>query len=142
MVTKKEEEAFFNAKRHTAETTIREVCLDPREPCARTYNDRDMTEQVTVPDLSMSLSQMVMTGNVGVMPGANPAYSDPDLGDDDEAHEHPDYEKLNKMDIVDKENYVTEWETRPENYEKEEEPSSKVDAEEKGAAKEADKEVP
>lgn len=96
----------------------REVCLDRYNPVARTYEDRNILEQVTVPDVSPSLYQMVSTATVGSMPGNSPAYQYPELGTDDEAHDHPDYEKLNKEDIVLKEEYVEKWLEKAENYEK------------------------
>lgn len=95
---------------------VREVCLDPRNPCAREYQERDIFEQVTEPDVSMSLTQMVNTGTV---PSSGKNYVYPDLPDDEEAaHDAPDYEKLNSSDIVEKEQFVEQWLEKPENYEK------------------------
>lgn len=80
----------------------------------------DIFEQVTVPDISPSLYNMVMSGTVGSMSGNNRGFSFPDLAeDDDEAHEAPDYEKLDKLDAVDKANYVENWLQNPNLYEKE-----------------------
>lgn len=96
----------------------REVCLDPFEPIYTISNDRDQYEQVTLPDISPSLYQMVTTGTVGSMQGNTQLYQFPDLGDDDEAHDHPDYMKLDKLDIVEKEQFINNFIENPNNYEK------------------------
>lgn len=102
---------------------VPEVCLDYRKPLAREYNDR-VNEQVTEPDTSLSLTQMVMTGTVR---SSNPNYIYPELPEDDEeAHDHPDYEKLDKQDIVEKEQFVENWLEKPENYEKSETPEGET----------------
>lgn len=98
---------------------VRTVCLDPSKPLAHEFRHQFFDEQVTVPDCGPSLYQMVTSMTVGSMPGSNPAYAYPDLGDDDEAHDHPDYEKLNHMDMVHKEEYADEFVNNPKNYEKE-----------------------
>lgn len=98
---------------------IQEVCLDPRKPCARTYEPLDIFEQVTIQDVAPSLYQMVMSGSVGSMPGNSNLYQYPDLGEsDDDYHDHPDYEKLDKLDIVEKEQYAEQFLNDPKNYEK------------------------
>lgn len=88
------------------------IVLDPALRNALQHEHGDIHEQVTVPDMSPSLYQIVMTGNVGSMPGNSSQYNFPDLGDDDEAHEHPDYMKLHKEDIVIKEQFVNEFVTQ------------------------------
>lgn len=106
-----------------------DVCLHPDNRLAKEYHHGDIYEQVVEPNLSPSLYQMVQTATVGSMPGSSPAYSYPDLEDDDDlAHEHPDYEKLNQLDIVEKEVYVNEWLSKPENYEKAKETTSSKDS--------------
>lgn len=100
---------------------MRTVCLDNSKPLAREYVNGDIHQIVTVPDVSPSLYQMISTATVGSMPGNSPNYKYPDLGeDDDQAHDHPDYEKLNQLDIVEKESFVESWLEKPENYEKKE----------------------
>jgi len=113
---------------------IQEVCLDPRKPCARQYEPLDIFEQVTVQDVAPSLYQMVMSGTVGSMPGNSQFYQYPDLGEDDEAHDHPDYEKLDKLDIVEKEMYAEQWLKNPKNYEQKD-VSAEVKTEEKTSEK-------
>lgn len=108
---------------------LREVCLDHKKPCAITYPYGDPLEQVTVPDISMSLSQMVASN---VVMGGSSKYIDPNFDDDEEAHDKPDYEKLQGLDLVDKENFVAQWELDPNNYEKKEEDAgTETDAKEK-----------
>lgn len=97
-------------------------------------------EEVTEPDVSPSLLNMVTSATVGSMSVNSPKYQFPDLGDDDSAHEHPDYEKLDKLDVVDKALYVENWLENPNLYEKEKTDLSKGDAEgepEKGEAAKA-----
>lgn len=77
----------------------------------------DIYEQVTEPDVSPSLYQMITTATAGSMPGNNQAYEYPELGTDEQAHDHPDYEKLNKLDLVEKDIYVENWLQKEENYE-------------------------
>lgn len=118
---------------------VKTVCLEPSEPCAREYNDRNIFEQVTVPDVSPSLYQMVTTATVGSMPGSSPAYQYPDLGDDDQAHDHPDYMKLNDLDIVEKNEFVDKWLENPDLYEKVEvKPKVDEQSEEDGESEEAE----
>lgn len=84
-----------------------EVCLDWHKPIARQYEDRDVFEEVTQPDLSPSLYSMVTTQTVGSMPGNSPNYVFQDIGDDDEeGHSHPDYGKLGTLDPIERENVV------------------------------------
>lgn len=97
---------------------VRTYCIDPAEPLAREYNERDIYEQVTVPDIGPSLHHMVSTGDVGPMSSRSRNYTYPDLGDDDNAHDHPDYEKLDHLDLVEKEEYVENFIKNPNNYEK------------------------
>lgn len=97
-----------------------EVCLDPRKPIAVNKNDRNEFEQVTVPDYAPSLYQMVYSGTVGAMPGNTSLYNYPELGDDDEAHDHPDYMQLDRLDIIEKQEYVNKFMTNPKNHEKKE----------------------
>jgi len=82
------------------------VCLDPENPIAREYNDRDIFEQVTTPDVSPSLTYMVRTGMVGEAMAGSSLYEYPELGTDDEAHDHPDYQKLMSQDIVEQSEFV------------------------------------
>lgn len=106
------------------------------------YSHGDPHEQVTVPDSSPSLVQMVMSGNAGALSVGSTKYSYPDLDDDDdENHDLPDYEKLNKLDVIEKEEFVDLFLKNPKNYvKKEEESSGPVDAEEKtGSSVEEDK---
>lgn len=114
---------------------VQEVCLDPRKPCARTYEWPNKDEQVTIPDVAPSLYQMVMSGTVGSMPGNSTMYQYPDLGEDDDAHDHPDYEKLDKIDQVEKEMFAENWLQNPKNYEQKDvstkaNPETKVEGEE------------
>jgi len=113
---------------------IPDICLDHRKPCARTYEPLDIFEQVTVPDVAPSLYQMVTTATVGSMPGNSVLYQYPDLGDDDDAHDHPDYEKLDKLDIVEKEAYAENFLNNPKNYEKKD-VSDKTETEGEGTEK-------
>lgn len=105
-----------------------EVCLNPRFPCARQYEHGNIFEQVTVPDVSPSLYKMVTTGMVGSITGNARNFSYPDLEEDEElAHDHPDYEKLNHLDNVEKEAFVEDWLHNPKNYEKRKEEPPKED---------------
>lgn len=116
-----------------------EVCLDPRKPVGRiAYNDLNIFEQVTVPDVAPSLSAMVRSGVVPA--GSSTLYTSPDFETDDEAHDGPDYSKLNNLDLVEKEEFVQEWEKDPRNYEKKEESSEASAAE--GKADESSKAEP
>lgn len=116
-----------------------EVCLDSYVPIAKVYEERNTKEQVTIPDVSPSLYQMVMSGTVGSMPGNTNLYNYPDLGDDDdEAHEHPDYMKLDKMDIVEKEDFVENFTNNPNNYEKKEQSSEKTETKEGGSGEKSE----
>lgn len=83
----------------------------------------DIFEQITEPDVSPSLHQMVVTQTVAAMAVRSSAYSSPDYDadseeDDDLAHDDPDYMKLHGLDIVDKEAFVEEWLLDPKNREK------------------------
>lgn len=110
-----------------------EVCLDPYKPIAQTYNWLP-NEEVTELDVSPSLYQMITSATVGSMPGNSNAYKYPDIGDDDEAHDHPDYSKLDSLDLAERDNYVNEFLNNPNNYEKKEE-QPKVEDEPKGEEK-------
>nr|QJB18746.1 MAG: hypothetical protein [Microvirus sp.] len=113
------------------------VCLDPNEPIAKVYHDRDMFEQITIPDISPSLYQMVNNSSALGLTGNNSKYQYPELDDDDnEAHDSPDYEKIDKLDIVEKTQFVEEWKLNPKLYEKVEtieETTIKKDEPEKGS---------
>lgn len=115
---------------------VKEVCLDPKDPCARWYPNKNEFEQVTVPDLSMSLSHMVATNTVQ---GVSSKYVDPGFIDDDVAHDQPDYGKMGTMDPVDKEEFVQYFNdfTKFKKDEEEENARTKADAEEKAAAAKA-----
>ena len=116
----KSRESGSNANVHfQPKNAVSEIYLDPHNPIAREYNDRDIYEITVRPDYSTNLTQMVMTGTVGSLTvHHNGKYQYPELGDDDEAHDHPDYEKLHNSDPVVKENYVEEFINNPNNYEK------------------------
>lgn len=105
------------------------MCLNPRNPIARVYQDRNDQEQVTVQDFSPSIYDMVRTGNVGSMPGnSSSRYTFPDVPDDDDAaHGLPDYQRLKDADMVEREAFVDDFVANPDNYEK----SGEVSQEEK-----------
>lgn len=106
-----------------------DVCLDRRNRLAREYQRENADEQVTMPDMSPSLTAIVMTGNVGSMPGNNNRYVYPDMPDDDnEAHEMPDFQALQSIDPVEKENLVNEFINDDNNYVKEEKTASPTDS--------------
>lgn len=116
------------------------VCLDPRYPIAREYPHGDIHEQVTEPSITPSLYQMIQTSTVGSMQG-NSAYAYPDLGDDDDqVHDHPDYEKLDKLDPVEKSNFVDQWLENPDLYEKAKDVSTETEPKDKADDKSAKKE--
>jgi len=116
----------------------REVCLDPYDPIAINKNDRNEKEVVTVIDESPSLYQMVMSGSVGSMPGNTNLYTYPDLGDDEEAHEHPDYMRLDRLDILEKEEFVNNFNLNPNNYEKKVESGETLKTETQGIGSEGE----
>lgn len=111
---------------------VREVTLDYRKPLARQYDHDhgDPLEIITEPNIGVpSLYQMVVTGTVSPYVRGT-AYSYPDLGDDDEAHEHPDYSKVVDMDPVEQNEIVDRFTFIPEEYEEEENVSAKVETQE------------
>lgn len=88
---------------------VREVCLDSRKRLATTYTWLD-NEQVTVPDVAPSLMSIVMTGNVGSMPSNSSRYSyGPQIDDDEELHETPDFMKLKDADLVERQQFIDEF---------------------------------
>lgn len=100
------------------EKKIPTYALDSENRCAAVeYPNAHAKEQVTVPDYSPSLVQMVTTGTVGSMTGNSKKYFYEDLDDDDElAHDAPDYEKIQSYDIVEKKELISQF---IENNEKE-----------------------
>lgn len=99
-----------------------EHTLDKYKPLASTYAHGDETEQVTIPDMSPSLHQMVVTGVAGTTSGK---YSFVDVDEDD--HDAPDYEKLSKADPALKAEFMDSFINNPDNYEKREEKPEVVD---------------
>jgi len=116
----------------------RTVNLDPLGPrLAHEYLHGEY-EQVTIMDVQPSLHSMVTTGIVGNQMG-NSRYVYPDLGDEDEAHEHPDYQRVNDMDNVEKQEFAEMWLKNPKFYEKKKESEPEAQTEtpknpEEGAA--------
>lgn len=80
-----------------------EVTLSTSKPLASTYYHGDPFEQVTVPDVSPSLSQMVSTGLVG---NFSNKYEFGEHDDDD--HDFPDMQKIANDDKAVRENYFNE----------------------------------
>jgi len=92
------------------------VKLDWTKHVVESYERGDVKEIVTVPDVGLSIRQMIETGVAGSF---GKGFSFPDLDEDDEiAHDSPDFEKLNKLDPVEKQIFVDEWLKNPDNYEK------------------------
>lgn len=85
------------------------VVLDPVDrDCVETrWNNSG--EKCVIPDLSMSLTAMVLTGNVSSMNGNTGRYSYPDLNGDDSDHLMPDFQRLKDQDFVVRENFVNQY---------------------------------
>lgn len=82
---------------------VRTVTLDPAEPLARQYEWGDPTRSDTVPDAAPGLQTMIENSRAAdIQLLKSDAYKYPDLGDDDEAHEHPDYSKIGSLDPAEK----------------------------------------
>lgn len=95
------------------------------KPIAMEYQNGDIFELVTEPDVSPSLAHMVQTGNV-IDAGSGRFYQYDDLPDDEEeAHAMPDASLVPRMDVVIQDQIVEDLVTNPENYEKVEKPESK-----------------
>lgn len=106
----------------------RGICLDPRKPLAREYNDRDIFEKTVQIDFSPSIYDMVKTGVAGISNVNSGRYTFPPTPDDDnEAHEMPDYQRLRDIDIAEKEQVIDEFLNDENNYVKPE-PSTETSA--------------
>ena len=103
--------------------------FDTKKRLAKEYLHGEY-EQVTVMDVAPSLASMVTTGIVGSLSG-NDRYVYPDIGEtDDEGHEHPDYQQVNKLDVFEKNQFAEEWIKNPKFYEKVNKPEKGSDGNE------------
>lgn len=80
-----------------------EVTLTTKQPLAKTYYHGDPFEQVTQPDVSPSLTQMVSTGLVG---NFSNKYEFGEHDDDD--HDFPDMQKIANDDKAVREMYLND----------------------------------
>lgn len=99
----------------------REITLDPKQPLAREYPSLN-NEQVTVPDFSISIQSMVLNGTAGQLAQNSQhsgKYNYPTItGDDETDHNTPDYGKIKDGDLTERDEFVNEFLTNPDNYEK------------------------
>lgn len=77
----------------------REVCLNPKERCAKEYHMGDIHQLLTEPNVMPSIESMVNTGIVGA--GSSHLYDYPEqFEDDDEMHEQLDMPHTMRQDRV------------------------------------------